>query len=158
MAERARYFEELEVGQEFRSVTRTIAESDLYIFAGLTGDMTDFHLSTEAATASLFSGRPAHGMLLLGIANGLYNRIGVTDGTGLALMGVEWRFLAPAFIGDTIHLIARVEKKRDIGTPDRGLVFWTARLLNQKGAVLCKGQLIKMVKRNPTAAPSSRQS
>ena len=151
MAERALYFEELEAGQEFRSPTRTIAESDLYIFAGLTGDMTDFHLSTEAAGASLFPGRPAHGMLLLGFANGLYNRIGVTDGTGLALMGVEWRFLAPAFIGDTIHLIASVERKRDIGKPDRGLVFWSARLVNHKGTVLGEGRLIKMVKRMPTS-------
>ena len=156
MAERARYFEELELGQEFCSPTRTIAESDLYLFAGLTGDMTDFHLSTEAATASLFAGRPAHGMLLLGFANGLYNRIGITDGTGLALMGVEWRFRAPAFIGDTIHLVARVDHKRDIGKPDRGLVFWNARLLNQKGDVLCEGRLIKMVKRMAAASSSSQ--
>jgi acyl dehydratase len=151
MAEKARYFEELVEGEEFRSPTRTITESDLYTFAGLTGDMTEFHLSTEAAKASVFGNRPAHGMLLVGIANGLYNRIGVTDGTGMALMGIEWRFLAPAFIGDTIHLVVCVERKREVDTPDRGLVFCAARLLNQRGEVLCEGRMIRMVKRRPVA-------
>jgi len=151
MAEKARYFEELVEGEEFRSPTRTIVESDLYIFAGLTGDMTEFHLSIEAAKDSVFGQRPAHGMLLIGMANGLYNRIGVTDGTGLALMGVEWRFLAPAFIGDTIHLVMSVEHKREVDEPDRGLVFWGARLLNQRGELLCEGHMIRMVKRKPVA-------
>lgn len=149
MAQASRYFEELIEGEEFRSPTRTIAESDLYIFAGLTGDLTEFHLSTEAAKASVFGSRPAHGMLIVGIANGLYNRIGVTDETGLALMGVEWRFLAPALIGDTIHLVVTVEKKRETDRPDRGLVFWTARVCNQRGDVLCEGRMIRLVKRRP---------
>lgn len=149
MAERSRFFEELEEGQEFRSPTRTIAESDLYIFAGLTGDLTEFHLSTEAARTSVFGSRPAHGMLIVGIANGLYNRIGVTDETGLALMGIEWRFLAPAFIGDTIHLIAAVESKRETDRPDRGLVFWRVRIRNQRDEVLCEGRMIRLVRRRP---------
>lgn len=156
MAEKSRYFEELEEGQEFRSPTRTIAESDLYIFAGLTGDLTEFHLSTEAARTSVFGSRPAHGMLIAGIANGLYNRIGVTDETGLALMGIEWRFLAPAFIGDTIQLIAAVEKKRETNRPDRGLVFWRVRICNQRDAVLCEGRMIRLVQRRP-AGPSEER-
>lgn len=61
--EKSRYFEELIVGENFRSPTRTIAEYDLYVFAGLTGDLTDFHISTEAAKNSVFGQRAAHGML-----------------------------------------------------------------------------------------------
>jgi acyl dehydratase len=157
MAQPSRFFEELEGGQEFRSPTRTIAESDLYIFAGLTGDLTEFHLSTEAARASVFGSRAAHGMLIVGIANGLYNRIGVTDETGLALMGIEWRFLAPAFIGDTIHLVAAVEQKRETASPDRGLVFWRVRIGNQRNEVLCEGRMIRLVKRRPAASPPERR-
>lgn len=147
MTERSRYFEELEEGQEFRSLTRTIAEYDLYMFAGLTGDMTDFHLSTEAAKTSVFGQRPAHGMLLASIANGLFNRIGVTDETGMALAGIEWRFLSPGFIGDTIHLVVSVEQKREVSKPDRGLVLWKAQLRNQRGDVVCEGRMIRMVRR-----------
>lgn len=150
--ERARHFEELAENEEFHSPSRTIAESDLYIFAGLTGDMTDFHISTEAAKASVFGERPAHGMLLISIANGLFNRIGVTDGTALALTGVSWRFRAPAFIGDTVRLIARVAAKREVDKPDRGLVFWDARLVNQREAILCEGEMVRMVRRRPAEA------
>jgi acyl dehydratase len=145
--EKSRYFEELVVGEEFRSPTRTIAEYDLYVFAGLTGDLTDFHISTEAAKNSVFGQRAAHGMLLISIANGLYNRIGITDETGMALAGVEWRFLAPGFIGDTVHLVAAVKEKREVSKKDRGLVFWDARLVKQDGTTMCQGQMIRMVRR-----------
>jgi acyl dehydratase len=145
--EKSRYFEELVVGEEFRSPTRTIAEYDLYVFAGLTGDLTDFHISTEAAKNSVFGQRAAHGMLLVSIANGLYNRIGITDETGMALTGIEWRFLAPGFIGDTVHLVAAVQEKRKVSKKDRGLVFWDARLLKQDGTTMCQGQMIRMVRR-----------
>jgi len=147
--EKSRYFEELIVGEEFRSPTRTIAEYDLYVFAGLTGDLTDFHISTEAAKQSVFGQRAAHGMLLISIANGLYNRIGITDETGMALAGVEWRFLAPGFIGDTVHLVASVKEKREITKKDRGLVFWDARLVKQDGTTMCQGQMVRMVRRRP---------
>lgn len=145
--EKSRYFEELIVGEEFRSPTRTIAEYDLYVFAGLTGDLTDFHISTEAAKQSVFGQRAAHGMLLISIANGLYNRIGITDETGMALAGVEWRFLAPGFIGDTVHLVASVREKREVSKMDRGLVFWDARLVKQDGTTMCQGQMVRMVRR-----------
>lgn len=147
--EKSRYFEELIVGEEFRSPTRTIAEYDLYVFAGLTGDLTDFHISTEAAKQSVFGQRAAHGMLLISIANGLYNRIGITDETGMALAGVEWRFLAPGFIGDTVHLVASVKEKREVTKKDRGLVFWDARLVKQDGTTMCQGQMVRMVRRRP---------
>jgi acyl dehydratase len=145
--EKSRYFEELVVGEEFRSPSRTIAEYDLYVFAGLTGDLTDFHISTEAAKNSVFGQRAAHGMLLISIANGLYNRIGITDETGMALAGVEWRFLAPGFIGDTVHLVASVKEKREVSKKDRGLVFWDARLVKHDGTTMCQGQMIRMVRR-----------
>lgn len=145
--EKSRYFEELVVGEEFRSPTRTIAEYDLYVFAGLTGDLTDFHISTEAAKNSVFGQRAAHGMLLISIANGLYNRIGITDETGMALAGVEWRFLAPGFIGDTVHLVASVKDKREVTKKDRGLVVWDASLIKQDGTTMCRGQMIRMVRR-----------
>lgn len=145
--EKSRHFEDLVVGEQFKSPSRTIAEYDLYVFAGLTGDLTDFHISTEAAKNSVFGQRAAHGMLLVSIANGLYNRIGITDETGMALAGVEWRFLAPGFIGDTVHLVCSVAEKRDVSKQDRGLVFWDARLLKQDGTTMCQGRMIRMVRR-----------
>lgn len=151
MTEQSRYFEELVEGQAYRSPTRTIAECDLYTFAGLTGDLTDFHISTEAANKSVFGQRPAHGMLLVSIANGLFNRIGITDETGMALAGIEWRFLKPGFIGDTLHLVVSVESKREVSKSDRGLTFWKVSLRNQRDEVVCEGRQIRMVRRLKSA-------
>lgn len=149
---RCRTFEELAEGEEFRSPTRTIAESDIYTFAGMTGDLTDIHISTRAAEESaVFQGRPAHGLLLIGIANGLYFRLGLTDGTAMALMGVHWRFRKPGYIGDTLSLVVAVEKKRELKEPDRGLVTFAARLENQHGEMLGEGQFIRLVKRRAAA-------
>lgn len=143
----ARLYEELVVGEEFVSPTRTIAESDLYLFAGLTGDLTDFHISIEAARKSVFPERPAHGLLLLGLANGLFLQIGVVHGTTMALTGVDWRFRAPAFIGDTIKLVISVERKQEVQNRERGLVFWHARLENQRGEILGDGHFVRFIKR-----------
>lgn len=65
----------------------------------------------------------------------------------MALAGVEWRFLAPGFIGDTVHLVAAVKEKREVSKKDRGLVFWDARLVKQDGTTMCQGQMIRMVRR-----------
>ena len=155
---KALWFEELEPGVEYRSPTRTIAESDLYLFAGLTGDMTDFHISTVAAAKTPFGRRVAHGMLLVSIANGLYNRIGVTDGTGVALTGINWRFRAPAFIGDTILLVIEVREKRPVEGKPHGVVFWRARLVNQDEATLGDGEFVRMVAFCPDAAVRPEES
>jgi len=145
---RCRTFDELVEGEEFRSPTRTVAESDIYTFAGMTGDLTDIHISTVAAEESaVFQGRPAHGLLLLGIANGLYFRLGLTDGTAMALMGVHWRFRMPGYIGDTLRVVVAVEKKRELEERDRGLVTFAARLENQRGEVLGDGQFVRLVRR-----------
>lgn len=147
-----RSFEDLVEGEEFRSPTRTIAESDIYTFAGMTGDLTDIHISTQAAEDSaVFRGRPAHGLLLLGIANGLYFRLGLTDGTAMALMGVHWRFRKPGYIGDTLRVVVSIEKKRELEERDRGLVTFAARLENQRGEVLGDGQFVRLVRRRAAA-------
>jgi acyl dehydratase len=150
---KCRYFEELEAGETFRSPSRTISESDIYTFAGMTGDLTDIHISlTAAAESAVFQERPAHGLLLLGIANGLYFRLGLTDGTAMALMGVEWRFRKPGYIGDTLVLVVAVAAKRELEEPDRGLVTFEARLENQRGEVLSDGRFIRLVRRQQVQA------
>ncbi len=141
----ALHFEDIDEDRVFVSPTRTIAEYDLYVFAGLTADFTEFHLSTTAAEATHFGRRVAHGMLIVSIANGLYNRIGVTDGTGLGLMGVEWRFGKPVFIGDTIHLSIRASGKRHLPGKKGGIVFWTGSIINQDGVATGTGTFTRMI-------------
>ncbi len=85
--------------------TKTISESDIYLFAGVTGDLNPAHINESYAKNTFFKGRIAHGMLLAGFVSGV---IGMKlPGPGSIYIRQELKFLAPARIGDTIT--ARVE-------------------------------------------------
>ena len=59
-------YDELSIGQE-ASFTKTISETDVYLFAGITGDINPAHLNEEYAKNTFFKGRIAHGMLSAGL-------------------------------------------------------------------------------------------
>lgn len=107
---RGKYFEEFVVGDTLTSPGRTITETDVMLFAGLSGDYNELHTNTEFSAGTPFGQRIAHGLLGLSIASGLVGRLGLIEGTAIAFTGLEWRFKAPVFIGDTIHVRAQVEE------------------------------------------------
>jgi 3-hydroxybutyryl-CoA dehydratase len=85
--------------------TKTISESDIYLFAGLTGDLNPAHINEPYAQKTFFKARIAHGMLMAGFISAV---IGMQlPGPGSIYIRQELKFLAPARIGDTIT--ARVE-------------------------------------------------
>ena len=67
MEYRAKYFEEWEIGKVYESTSRTITETDIVIFAGLSGDYNPLHTDEEFAKKSIFGTRVAHGFLVLSI-------------------------------------------------------------------------------------------
>ena len=98
-----RYWEEFEVGEVFVSHARTITESDIVTFASFTGDWHPLHTDAEFAKTTIFGKRIAHGMIGPVISAGLGVLEGVMHDTVMGLLGMEWKFLKPIFIGDTIH-------------------------------------------------------
>ena len=103
------YFEEFHVGQKIMTVGRTIAESDIFTFAGLSGDFNQIHTDAEFAKGTQFGQRVAHGLLGVAITSGLAMRTGVLEGTVIAFREInEWKFSKPVFFGDTIHVNAQV--------------------------------------------------
>lgn len=95
---------ELSIG-DTAEFTKTIAESDIYLFAGVTGDLNPAHINETYAQKTFFKTRIAHGMLLAGFISTV---IGMKlPGPGAIYIRQELKFLAPARIGDTIT--ARVE-------------------------------------------------
>ncbi len=141
------YFEELEVGQEFQSRGRTITEADVVNFAGLSGDFNPLHTDEEYAKKTIFGKRIAHGALALAISTGLSQSLGILDGTIMAFLGLEWNFHAPVFIGDTLHLDQVVKSKRETSKPDRGIIVFEARMVNQRDEVVQEGTRTIMVRR-----------
>jgi 3-hydroxybutyryl-CoA dehydratase len=137
---RGLYFEEFEQAVELVTPGRTITETDIQLFAGLTGDYTQIHTNAEFCKDTIFGQRVAHGLLGLSIASGLGARLGFIEGTAVALREVTWKFTGPIFIGDTIHLTIKVSEKKAMARLGMGLVTFDVSLINQKDEVLQKGQ------------------
>jgi 3-hydroxybutyryl-CoA dehydratase len=123
-----KYFDQLQVREAWISRARTITESDIVMFASLSGDWYPLHTDKEFAAKSVFKQRIAHGMLLLSAATGLMN---FGPGIIVAFYGMEKvRFVAPVFIGDTIHLDSEIIDvvERDEKT---GIAVFKVDIINQ---------------------------
>ena len=108
-----KYFEEIEIGDTLISRARTITETDIVNFSGLTGDWYPLHTDAEYAKNTMFKQRIAHGLLVLSVASAL---IPLEPGYLVAFYGMDRvRFVNPTFIGDTIHVVAKVTDKQDKG-------------------------------------------
>ena len=95
-----------QVGQR-ASVTRTISESDVYLFAGITGDLNPAHTNEEYAKKTHFKTRIAHGMLSAGLISAVLGM--KLPGPGTIYTGQTIKFLAPVHIGDTITATAEIQ-------------------------------------------------
>ena len=144
------YFEEFSVGQKITSVARTVAESDIMTFAGLTGDYNQIHTDAEFAKGTQFGGRVAHGLLGLSLAVGLLMRTGVLEGTVLAFREiVEWKFIKPVFIGDTLHVEMEVKELKPMPRIRGGQALVALDVKNQKNETLMRGTLAVLVASKP---------
>jgi 3-hydroxybutyryl-CoA dehydratase len=131
-----RYFEDFEAGEEFVTAGRTITETDIVNFAGITGDWNELHTNKELAERGPFKQRIAHGALVFSIATGLSVRLGLTGDTVIAFYGLDrLRFVKPTFIGDTIHVREKVEEKKEKDERS-GLVTMLSEVVNQRGEVV----------------------
>jgi len=134
------YFEEFQVGQQIESVGRTITESDIVSFAGLSGDYNQIHTDAEYSKSSFYGQRVVHGLLILSIASGLAMRTGILEGTALAFREINhWKFLKPVFIGDTIRVVLNVIETKAISRLGGGSIEIEAVVKNQRDEVTMKG-------------------
>jgi acyl dehydratase len=148
MGDPRRYFDEIEVGEEYESPGRTVTETDIVMFAGLSGDYNILHTDAEFMKQSIFGERIAHGLLGLSIQSGLFTRATLPYAT-IALAGLRWKFKGPIKIGDTIRVRARVSGKKETDKPERGLVTLERRVLNQRDEVVQEGETDLLVERRP---------
>lgn len=143
------YYEELQIGQEFISPRRTITEADIVLFTGLSGDVNPLHTDEVfAALETPFGTRIAQGLLTMSAATGLIARLGYSEGTVLAFLGIkDWRFLGAVKAGDTIHARITIVGKRETSRPERGIFVERLEIINQRGETVQEGELTMLVKR-----------
>jgi acyl dehydratase len=151
-----RFFEDFAEGQEFETPARTVTESDIISFAAWTGDYNPIHTDAEFARSSRFGERIAHGVLGLSLCLGLTARLGLFEGSAIALLGIdEWRFRRPIVIGDTVHCRITITGTRLTSKGDVGIVGRYFQLFNQRHELTQEGRMDIMVHRAGTGETRS---
>ncbi len=143
------YFEDLEIGQSLTTRGRTITEADVVNFAGLSGDYNPLHTNEEFARNTEFGQRIAHGALGFSIATGLSYQLGFLEGTVMAFLGLEWKYSAPIYIGDTIHCDITITDLKLMRRLGGGKVVLGVNVVNQDGTITQKGTWTLLVRSRP---------
>ncbi len=133
------------------SFSRTIAESDIYLYAGLTGDFSPNHMNEAEMRKTAYGRRMAHGAMLIGFMSTTSTIVAERAGrdgaaeTPVSLGYDRVRFIAPVFIGDTITVEYKVaaidlEKRRALSD---------VTVINDRGDTVAVGQhILKWVPRS----------
>jgi acyl dehydratase len=137
------------------SFSKTVGETDVYNFAGLTGDLSQNHVDEEFMSHSIYGQRIAHGALMVGFMSTASTRMieqslakGI-DSTPVSLGYVRVRFLAPVFFNDTIRVTYTI-KSIDL---ERRRTNSAVEVTNQRGELVAVGEhIIKWTRNEPAAA------
>lgn len=134
--------------------TKTLGESDVYLFAGISGDLHPNHVNEAYMSATPYGHRIAHGALLIGFMSTastlMTQRIALAPPHTLVSYGYDRiRFVKPAYIGDTLtvdYLVDRVDE-------GEGKTYASVSIRNQHHDVVCVAtHILKVVA--GTTAPS----
>jgi len=140
------YFGDLDVGMHWTSGRRTVTEADIVLFAGVSGDFNPLHTDEVFAADGPYSGRVAHGALVLAIATGLRQQMGLFNRTLRGLLEIRsWRFLAPVRPGDTVEAVTTIIELRPTSKGDRGVVVQRVDVNNHQGETVQSGELVTLV-------------
>ena len=148
--QRGLYFEEFTVGQTITTAARTITESDIVTFAGLSGDYNQIHTDAEYAKTTPFGQRIAHGILTLSVISGLAIQTGVMEGTIIAFREInEWKFSKPVFIGDTVHATLEIVETKAMRRLGGGAITLKLNVLNQQLEIVMSGTWTALMASKP---------
>jgi 3-hydroxybutyryl-CoA dehydratase len=127
-------YSEINVG-DTASFQKTISEADVYMFAGVTGDMNPAHINHEAMKDTKFGGRIVHGMLSAGLVSAVLGM--QLPGPGTIYLSQQLIFKAPVKMGETIKAVAEVVEKLE-----KGRVRLKTTCYNQDGVEVLDGEAL----------------
>ncbi|MBM7870297.1 3-hydroxybutyryl-CoA dehydratase [Clostridium pascui] len=128
---------ELKIGDK-SYIEKTISETDVYLFAGITGDLNPAHINQIESEKTIFKGRIAHGILVSGLISAVLGM--QLPGPGTIYLGQELKFMAPVKIGDTIRAEAEIVEL--ITEKNRAKLRTTC--TNQDGKIVITGEALVM--------------
>lgn len=128
---------EIQIGDQ-AYFEKTISESDIYMYAGITGDLNPVHINRQVAEKSFFKKRIAHGMLSAGLISAVLGM--QLPGPGTIYLEQELKFMKPVYIGDTIKAIVVVKEK----LVEKNIVILETVCINQNNENVLKGRAVVM--------------
>ena len=138
------FWDALSVGDRYRTVGRTLTETDLVNFVNLSWLTEELFTNTEDRKSMAIEGRVVPAALVYSCAEGLL--LPMIQGTGLAFLNATLDVKGPTFVGDTIHVVCRVSEVRETSKGNRGLVRTENQVINQKGETVLVYNPLRMMK------------
>lgn len=143
-----KHFEELRIGDTLYTHGRTITETDIINFTGVSGDNFYAHSDVTTLDGSFFTERVAHGYFIMSAAAGLF--VDPKQGPVLANYGIEdLRFTQPVYAGDTIRVnltvLEKTEKEDKEGIRPHGVVKWDVEVYNQRDELVTQATILTLV-------------
>lgn len=125
--------ETIKIGDK-ASFTKTLTETDVYLFAGISGDLNPAHVNQIESEKTMFKGRICHGILvssLISTVLGMY-----LPGPGTIYLSQDLKFVAPVKIGDTVTATVEVTERNE----ERNRLILKTVVINEDGKVVVEGQ------------------
>jgi acyl dehydratase len=123
------YWQEMPVGQKFRTFRRTITEADLVAFISVTGMLEQIFIDAEHGGA--MGARPVPAALTQAFIEGMQMQT-LVQGTGVALLEMATKTIAPTRVGDTIWATVEIAEVRPTSKSGRAVVVFDVRVFNQR--------------------------
>ena len=136
------YWQDLEVGQVFHTMRRTITEVDIVNFISATGMLETIFIDQTYSGA--IKGRPAPGSLTYGIIEGILMQT-MVQGTGLALLEVHKKMIAPVVAGDTVWAEVKITGVRPTSKHNRAVVSSHVAVKNQRDELVMSYDVVRML-------------
>jgi 3-hydroxybutyryl-CoA dehydratase len=131
------------------SFSKTITDSDVVLYAGLSGDTNPVHLDAEYASKTRYGRRIAHGLLVAGLISAVLGE--KIPGPGAIYAGQTLRFMRPVFLGDTITVTATISQY----DRDRGRMTLQTVCRNQAGEEVITGEADVRYRPEPSVQPQA---
>lgn len=129
------YFDDISIGQRYKTPGRTITEADIVNFAGLSADYNSLHVDDEYAAKSPYGARVAHGLLVLAVTSGLTTRLNFSSRLSPSILGlleVTCKWPNPTFAGDTVHVVVTVDDTYLTSSETKGIIELSRTTVNQR--------------------------
>lgn len=140
-------FEEMEIGYKITTAGRTITETDIVNFIGLSGMFEELFTNIDyVMKESVYKQRIAPGALTFVVAEGLTIQTGLLAGTGMAFLGLNLKITGPTRCNDTIYVDVEVTDRRPTKDTSRGIVTFTHTVRNQEGQTIMTYDVTRMIK------------